>query len=506
MAIKRYVSTADTTITNAYAANLQTRGTGSNMGASDVAEVFSIYGQASSSAGPSSELSRALYKFPVETSIAADRATGDIPVSGSVEFYLRIFNAKHSQTLPTGFTITATAVSRSWDEGVGLDMEEYTDLTYDDVGANWINSEGSTSWSGNGGDFHTASWDLSSSFDTYFDKGNEDLEINISPLVEQWLDSAGNVLGSKSNYGLGLYLSSSHEADQLSYYTKKFFTRGTEFFFKRPVIEARWDSSKKDNRANFFLSSSLATAADNLNTLYFYNRARGRLRDIPALGATQTTSTNIYLSVYPSLGGEQKNLPAGGGVAADGDKIVTGSWVSTGIYKASFAYTGSEAALYDVWSTSTTWSPSTEVYSGSAITVDNTTQAGIFSDNSDSKYVFSIKNLKSEYLGKEKSRLKVFTRKRDWNPAIYTKATSVVAPSIVEDVYYKIIRANDNLVAVDYGTGSAHHTRLSYDVSGSYFDLDCSILKPEYTYAINFLYYDGEKYNEQPETFKFKVK
>ena len=49
MAIKRYHANADNTITNAFKADLSTRGTGSNMGAADVLEVFSIYGQASGS-------------------------------------------------------------------------------------------------------------------------------------------------------------------------------------------------------------------------------------------------------------------------------------------------------------------------------------------------------------------------------------------------------------------------------------------------------------------------
>ena len=46
--IKRYYATKDNTITNAFQENLSTRGTGSNMGASDIVEVFSIYGQQSS--------------------------------------------------------------------------------------------------------------------------------------------------------------------------------------------------------------------------------------------------------------------------------------------------------------------------------------------------------------------------------------------------------------------------------------------------------------------------
>ena len=71
MAIKRYVANADTTITNAFKADLTTRGTGSNMGAADVLEVFSIYGQSvttgsgADSGEQTQELSRILLQFPV---------------------------------------------------------------------------------------------------------------------------------------------------------------------------------------------------------------------------------------------------------------------------------------------------------------------------------------------------------------------------------------------------------------------------------------------------------
>ena len=69
MAIKRYKATKDNTITNAFDETLETRGTGSNMGQADILEVFSIYGQESSS---SVELSRALIQFDID-SISSDR-------------------------------------------------------------------------------------------------------------------------------------------------------------------------------------------------------------------------------------------------------------------------------------------------------------------------------------------------------------------------------------------------------------------------------------------------
>ena len=58
MSIKKYYATADTTITNAYKEDLQTRGTGSNMGLSDSLEVFTIYNQVSYSASASTALTK----------------------------------------------------------------------------------------------------------------------------------------------------------------------------------------------------------------------------------------------------------------------------------------------------------------------------------------------------------------------------------------------------------------------------------------------------------------
>ena len=94
--IRRYYATKDNTITNAFEENLTTRGTGSNMGASDVLETFSIYAQASSSTGYSSELARILIEFDIPD-IITDRAAKLIPASGSVSWYLKMYDAPHSK-------------------------------------------------------------------------------------------------------------------------------------------------------------------------------------------------------------------------------------------------------------------------------------------------------------------------------------------------------------------------------------------------------------------------
>ena len=76
----------------------------------------------------------------------------------------------------------------------------------------------------------------------------------------------------------------------------------------------------------------------------------------------------------------------------------------------------------------------------------------------------------------------------------------------IRDAYYRVTRASDNLEIVPYSTGSSpSFSSLSYDEKGSFFDLDMSILEPNYLYEISFLYKDSTDYVEQKEKFKFRV-
>ena len=138
MAIKRYYATKDNTITNAFKANLQTRGVSGNMGQSDILEIFSIYAQANSA---SSELSRVLIEFDT-TAVSNDRTSGVIPASGSVNFFLTMYDAEHTQTTPKDYTLVVSAISQSWNEGLGLDMEEYSDLD----ASNWLSASSGVPW------------------------------------------------------------------------------------------------------------------------------------------------------------------------------------------------------------------------------------------------------------------------------------------------------------------------------------------------------------------------
>ena len=127
--------------------------------------------------------------------------------------------------------------------------------------------------------------------------------------------------------------------------------------------------------------------------------------------------------------------------------------------------------------------------------------------NPSPRYVTKITNLKSVYSDEEEARFRLYVRAKDWNPNIYTKAVSTPQNELIEDAYYKVVRIADNLTVVNYGTGSANlnYTRLSFDVSGSYFDFDMGMLETGYAYGVKFAYYVNGAYHEQPEIFKFRV-
>jgi|TARA_B100000282_G_scaffold51837_1_gene33086 hypothetical protein len=538
MPIKKYTADADNTIVNAFQSDLQTRGTGANTGEADVLETYSVYDRVASG---SQELSRILIQFPV-TGIDSDRSSGNIPASGSVNFYLRLFNAETSKTVPRDLDIVVHAISQSWQEGVGLDLENYLDVTNGNEGSNWMSASNTAAWTDingtllAGGSYHTQSVpnaDVSSEvhiFKQNLKTGLEDLEVNITPLVEQWLD------GTYTNYGVGIALSASQEAyvsgalntvvsrtprlpdpadsgqaviynpsgSTKSYYTKRFFARGTQFFFKKPVIEARWNDIKRDDRGDFYYSSSLAPGPDNLNTLYLYNYVRGRLTDIPSIGTTGSIMVSLY------SGSADNSEPSGSRlVLFDGTTSITGGHVSTGIYSCSIAITSAATpiqTLYDVWhsgSMQNEHATSLEYFTGSISA--KVIESSLAVDTR--KYFINITNLRNEYSKNETARFNLYIRNKNWSPTIYTKAKENPPHYPIMSASYRVFRILDSLEAIPHNTGSDFATGLSYDVSGNYFNVDMRLLDPGYEYGFKFAFYNKElnSWLEQDKIFKFRV-
>jgi len=479
MAIKKYFASKDATISNTFKNDLTYRATGSNCGLSDSLQLFRIYGQASTS---SSELARTLMEFPIST-ISSDRTNGTIPISGSVNFYLCLYNAEHPFSLPRNFYVCVSAITSStWNEGNGVDDDEWED----DGSVNWEYATDTVSWDNDGSDYFTGSYVKSSTMPSYtsslFEGGDENLELDITSMVEEWISG-------QKNYGLCLYLHNSQETALSSSYVKKFFSRSSEYFFKRPTIQARWNNVVNDDRGSFYVSSSLCDT-ENVNTIYLYNRIRGTLKTIPTL-----TGSNIYVKIYD-------DLVSGSLVSST---VFTGGLTNTtGIYSASVTLSTTSSIVYDRWYKNTIPGDLAICLSTGSIKVKTFES---LKDAEEPHYIITMPNLKNSYKKIENPRLKVFVKDKNLKFNIYSVVNADTEYSVIKNLYYRIRRTIDKLIVIDYGTGSMSETKISYNVSGSYFDFDMSNLCEDYAYEFNYIYKrpDNTTYEEMPYVFKFRV-
>lgn len=460
--IKRFFATKDAQITNAHRESLFTTASLANMGLADVGEIFSLYNITGFNTQSSqNDISRLLYYFDI-SSILSDT---EIPTS-TAQFKFKLYNTPHDRTLPLNFTIIVNPVTASWDEGNGLDIENYLDSG----AVNWLSRTAGTTWTTPGGDF-----DSTREYTQTFLNGYEDLEIDLTNLISLYRS------GTLSNNGFILRLTGSQEISTQSYYTKRFFMRGTEFFFSRPCLEVQWDNSIQDDRKNSYMSSVLAASDDNLNTIYFYNRIKGRLLDIPSIG-----TGSIYVSFNTSSSTGTNTSTA----------FATGTWVATGTYKALFSssFTGT---LTDVWHNNA----GTIFYTSS---IEMKSFLDDYYDDND-EFFISMPNLRPVYFTNDKPRLDLFVRKKNWKANIYNVVTEEQKNEFIKKSYYSISRVYDQKNIINYGTGSIAYTKLSYDKDGNYFNLDMNLFEPNYQYEISYIFDIDNRKSLQKNKFRFKV-
>mgnify|MGYP005727789149 FL=1 len=198
-------------------------------------------------------------------------------------------------------------------------------------------------------------------------------------------------------------------------------------------------------------------------------------------------------------------------VLSTNNLVVTGGFVSTGVYSASVAFTGSAdlKKINDVW-----FDIAQNVSDASATTSQFTTgsiELKTFSAlgyTEEQNYVLSMPNLQQRYRQNETPKVELYVREKNWSPNIFTVATSKSIPSLlIESGSYQVKRSIDDYVVLSYGTGSIKYSELSYDVSGNYFHLDTTILEAGYNYDLCFAFFneDSNTYVEQPYKFKFRV-
>jgi hypothetical protein len=413
--------------------------TGSNHGFSPALNVFSLKNKITSG---SVELARSLLQFNITELSGKIFEEKSIP-SSSVSYLLKMYDMKHDSTVPSSYDLFIFPISRSWDEGRGMDDSKFRDDGY----ANWMSASSTAAWVLTGSDFLNSGYGSGSQ---HFDVGDEDLEVNVTSMVNSWLT------GGLANNGLELKLGDTEESNSVDYYVKKFHGRESKYIDKLPYIEARWGDILKDNRKNF--------GFDIENKLLLYNFIRGDLA---------TVSDPVTVKIQDHLIG----------TSASYSQTFSTYQVATGILSASVYISSTSSfssSFYDIW------------YSGSKVYMTGNFTPLILTGSSVDQYeefVVNITNLKRVYGTEEEARIKTNVRKKSRisHRGYVSSASLDVSKDCIEKMYYSIMNDDTGEVVVPFGTGSVPYTQLSYDGNGNYFNICMKSFVPGFVYRLRFL-------------------
>jgi len=212
-----------------------------------------------SAAGTSIKVSRILMKFDL-SEVSKSIVSGQIATDA--KFYLNMYDANPAD-LSYSQSLYAYPVSQSWVSGEG----KFHDNPVTGEGASWYYKDGSTAatvWdteiTSSGGTWYTASYATQS-----FAWGTMDMRMNVTPIVNKWLDGTypneGFMLKRSGSIGNSDTNTDEGSGDRLGSFS--FFSRETNTIYP-PKLEVEW----YDTVWNTGSLSALSSA--NLEDLVFY--------------------------------------------------------------------------------------------------------------------------------------------------------------------------------------------------------------------------------------------
>ena len=193
----------------------------------------------------------------------------------------------YSETIErtSSFDLELFNVNEDWDEGSGYDFI-YTDIIYPnmtDQAANWVDRKTEVPWT-SGGSYQSGVTEIIGS--QRFEKGSENLDIDITDYVNQRLSELGvsGLTGTTgytgSSFGIGIKFPDEYE-ELITEFTQAvaFHAKHTNTWYE-PFVETVVDDTIKDDRNYFYL--------DKDNDLYLYVNIGGIEQNI------DVSSVNIY--------------------------------------------------------------------------------------------------------------------------------------------------------------------------------------------------------------------
>lgn len=495
----------DTYITNRIISN-NFRAKDANVGQAGTLDLFKLHDEntLTGTAAPQ-ELSRILVKFDLSNLQSLTGSTLDINHS-SFKCTLKLYDVYGGQPTPENFKIIVHPLSKSFDEGTGMDIRNYSHLG----SCNFITASATSGnpvvWNSQGanasGILGQSNIDIISSgnlkdgdgvanlFKTQsFATGLEDISIDITTLV------SATIAGLLPDHGLRIAFSGTQETDTKTRFVKRFASRHSSNDRKTPRICVQYDDSVHDDHENMFF--------DLTGSLFLRNYHRGQLANLRSGSSlTEITGDNsIRLKIksgswYKLLTGSQHKI---------------GSAAVSGTYSASFAISSLTTELTGEINAAGSgtfnlyWisSDQTVAYHTGSLVINSITRNS-FSSNP-RKLNFTIMNQKPSYLSTEKVRFRVHVE--DISPVV-KRARKVPIENktiLFRNMHYRVVDAQTNDVIIPFDE-SKNSTRLSSDGNGMFFDMYMDSLTKGRNYMIHFKVSDmGTTIIDRDAGIKFRV-
>ena len=503
----------DTYITNKITANSR-RVTDANMGKASTIDLFKLYDESvSGSASKPVEMRRGLIKFNFETVKALTASTIDLN-SNNFKATLKMFDVYGGQTTPSNFKIIAFPLSKSFDEGNGRDVVSFGDLD----SANYITASVT--------DGVAVGWDLpgahasgvlgdpnldvvvsgtiegpdGSSYlnltrEQMFAVGSEDLSLDVTKIV------SATISGQIPNHGFLIAYSASYEKNEKTYFVKRFASRNTSNYLKRPQIVIQYNDTIQDHHGCFIFGTT--------GSIFLNNDYRSVRRNLTS-GAADTeisgkNSLHLLLSSGSSTDGTRFTKTVTGSQHYVGQNQISGT------YSASFAISEFESStlfhhVKSAGSASFTaiWSSVDETvpFLTSSLTIFRSNRSAF--DNDPKRLLVSVTNLQSSYRINDKVRFRVFVEDID-REVVFRKTPFETESQIFTKMYYRVRDVISNEIVIPFEK-KVNSTLLSTDSNGMYFDFYMDSLAAGRLYTIDFLISDlGEDLVFTDVAAKFRV-
>jgi|TARA_Y100000310_G_scaffold345692_1_gene468343 hypothetical protein len=495
----------DTYITNKIISN-NFRATDANVGQAATLDLFKLYGESTSGSNASPiEISRALVKFNLDP---IRRLTGSFLDIGHSSFKctLKLFDTYGGQTVPSNFKLIVFPMSRSFDEGIGMNVVDFSDLdscnflTASVTGttpALWYHSGANKQGFLGSSDIDIiSSGTLSGSSDTQninlwaeqtFSTGEEDLSIDVTRII------SGTLNGLIPDHGFRISYSGSEETDKTTRFVKRFSSAQSSNYAKRPRLVVQYNNTVQDHHDIFLFNVS--------GSLFMNNVVRGSYKNILSGASATKISGNNSLILRLRSGSSARGTFFQKIITASQHKM--GNNFITGAYSASFAlseFTSSNngevrfngalaseiknagsATFTEIWESL----DGTVGYLTSSFVINSTKRTSF--NNQSRRLIVNVTNMQPEYKFNDVVRFRVFVEDVD-RPVKYKKIPFVTDSQIFTSMYYRVRDWDSDEVIIPFDTSGG--TLCSTDSDGMYFDIYMDSLFKGRLYVLDFLIKD----------------